>query len=539
MARIINTADLLETTQLDFNAKEWIYNGLDCCVTLEIRDQLLQQLDNTTRSTYEFSKALVAPVLEMSMHGLLVDNHRRQQVLIGYDRQVRQLNEQLDELVTEGVGFSNVTPTKADGMWWRSPPRLNNLFYDVMGIPPIRKRNAKGQYVPTVDRDALERISEYFTAEPIARHLILLREIDKRRSWLRTGIDPDGRMRTSINIAGTNTGRLASSASDYGTGGNLQNVDRELRSVFVADPGYKFANLDLEQGDSRNVGALCWNLFVNAHGESYAGSYLDACESGDLHTYVCKMSRPDLPWTGDPREDRKIANQLAYRQDSYRQLAKKLGHGTNYYGTPRTMAKHSKVATHIIEEFQRRYFGAFPVIGAADRTDFTLPHWHNYVRNQLRTVHALTTPFGRRRFFFGRSFDDSTLREAIAYEPQSMTAEEINIGMLKLWRSNRIQLLIQVHDSILFQYPEELEDEILPWAIETLRVPLTLAKGREFVVPVEAKIGWNWGEVEYDDAGKVKSNPDGLAKWKGHDDRRRQTKPRLVGERLSTAAFFG
>jgi DNA polymerase I-like protein with 3'-5' exonuclease and polymerase domains len=95
-----------------------------------------------------------------------------------------------------------------------------------------------------------------------------------------------------------------------------------------------------------------------------------------------------------------------------------------------------------------------------------------------------------------------------------MTAEEINKGMLEVWRANKVQLLVQVHDSILFQFPEELEDEIVPWALNTLRIPLDLAGGRNFVVPTEAKVGWNWGDF-------AKDNPDGLVKWKGGDDRKR------------------
>jgi len=74
--------------------------------------------------------------------------------------------------------------------------------------------------------------------------------------------------------------------------------------------------------------------------------------------------------------------------------------------------------------------------------------------------------------------------------------------------------MLQVHDSILIQYREEEENEIVPWALETLRVPIILEKGREFVVPTEAKIGWNWGEHSAE-------NPDGLIKWKGQDSRKR------------------
>ena len=100
-----------------------------------------------------------------------------------------------------------------------------------------------------------------------------------------------------------------------------------------------------------------------------------------------------------------------------------------------------------------------------------------------------------------------------------MTAEEINIGMLNVWRGNRVQLLVQVHDSILFQYPEEEEDEIIPWVLSQLRVPLRLAGDRDFYVPAEAKVGWNWGDWSED-------NIDGLKKRKGGDDRKRSEQPK-------------
>lgn len=511
--RIIDTGDLRPDSPLTRNERDWVYNGLDCCVTLEIRDVLREQLDNISTNTYEFSKALQAPILEMAMRGLRVNHKRRSEVLRRYNAQIMQLSEQLTAIVHDGIGFP--VENKFEGgrhkMWWRSPAQLKVLLYDVLGLPVQRKRNAQGIMAPSTNRDAIEKLSAYFIAEPICSHLLALRDLDKKRQFLETEIDPDGRMRSSFNIAGTNTGRLASAMSDFGSGTNLQNVDRDLRSVFIADPGMKFANLDLEQADSRNLGALCWENFYESHGEKFAGAYLDLCESGDLHTRVSQMARPHLPWTDDPKANRKIADTIYYRNYSYRDLDKRLGHGSNYLGTPRTMAKHAKVPVHEVENFQRNYFGALPCI----------PAYHQYVQHELEEYAQLTTLFNRRRFFFGRKKDAATLREAVAFSPQSMTADEINTGMLNIWRADKVQLLVQVHDSILFQYPEHLEDKIIPWALKNLRVPLTLKGGREFVVPTEAKVGWNWGDVVYEKDGSVKDNPDGLIKWKGGDSRKR------------------
>lgn len=511
MVRIIRNEELDEAALLSLskNDREWIYNALDCCVTLEIMDKLAEQMDNQSASTYAFSKALQAPIFEMTLRGTRIDLFARAETLALYQGQIKRIEGQLNRLIAEGVGVPDLN--------WRSPVQLVNLFYNIMGYAPVRKRNAQGRMVPTANREAIEKLSNHFFAAPICKHLLKLRDLEKKRQFLVTELDADNRIRTNFNIAGTKTGRLASSISDYGTGGNVQNVDRELRRCFIADPGMKFCNADLEQADARNVGAICWNLFYRTHGEKFAGSYLNACEAGDLHTYVCRMAWPELGWTGDPIKDRAIADQPAYRELSYRDLAKRLGHGTNYLGSPRTMAKHSRVPVNLIEDFQRRYFQAFPCIKL----------WHDRVKRALAEHSSITTLFGRRRFFFGRHWDEKTLRDAVAYEPQSCTADQIDTGIIRLWQANRVQLLIQVHDSILLQYPEEQEAEIVPWVLKTLQIEIPLEGGRKFFVPTDAKIGWNW--ADYDERNPDK-NPSGLRKFKGPDLRLRPPEPK---QRLS------
>jgi DNA polymerase I-like protein with 3'-5' exonuclease and polymerase domains len=495
VAKIINTSEL-DLSALNADEMHWVYNGLDSCVTHEILHNLLPMVDETAIATYEFSKALQAPVAEMCLRGILVNKNRRRKVLAEMRRTVERLEAQFTKLVIDGVGIPAIN--------WRSPAQVMNLLYNVMNLPVQKKRQANG-WAPSVDRDALEKLQMYYISEPIINHLLLLRDLGKSIGFLETAIDPDGRIRSDLKIAGTVTGRFASSITDFGTGTNLQNVTESLRSVFVADPGYKFANLDLEQGDSRNVGAICWNLFCEHPDwdERTAGAYLDACESGDLHTTVAKMAYKELAWGTAP--DREIAEQPFYRHFDYRFMCKKLGHGRNYIGQPRTLAKHAKIPVQHAEAFCQAYDQAFPCI----------PAWHESIKWRLEHTAQITNLFGRRRFFFGRPKDAATHRDAAAYEASSCTSDEINQGILKLWRANRVQLLLQVHDNILFQFPEELEDEIIPWATETLKIYLTLKKGREFYVPTDAKTGWNWGNFS-------EANPDGLKKWRGGDTRHRE-----------------
>lgn len=495
--RAIKTNELTPESVAKMGAtdKDWIYNGLDCCVTAEVLDVLLPQLNNQTRATYEFSKSLQAPVLEMKLRGVLVDQRRRDAVIRSYELDKSRIDSNLRAIIRDGIGLD------IDWNKLPSPQQLQTVFYGVLKLPVIKKRNSKGMYVPTTDRDALEKLDGYLYAQPLVSHILGLRDINKKIGVLKTGIDPDGRMRTSYNIGGTTTGRFSSSLSDFGTGTNLQNIEQRLRSVFIADPGYKFAYIDLEQAESRLVGAIEWNLFHDPR-------YLDACESGDLHTAVCRLAWTHLPWTTDLARDREIAEGPFYRQHSHRHMAKVLGHGTNYNGKPYTMAKHTKLDARLIEAFQTKYFNAFPAHRA----------WHDWTREELRRYGRLDTLTGRRRWFFGRRDDDSTVREAIAYVPQGSVGDILNTGMLQVWRLHRCHLLMQIHDAILVQYPEEEEDEIVPFLCETIKVPLDLNHGRRLIIPSEAKVGWNWGEADAD-------NPDGLVKFKGHDERERSDDP--------------
>lgn len=523
MARIINTQEM-DLTALTEDENYWVYNGLDTCVTLEIDAKLQRQMDETAREIYNLSLALQAPIMEMNLRGILVNNRRKYKVVKTFEAQVERLERQLYRIVHEGVGYAQFTN-------WRSPTQVKKLFYDVLDLPVVKGRNGAGVWAPTTNEVALEKLSQHFLGEPLAKHLLALRSLGKMLGFLKTGVDSDGRMRTRFNIAGTNTGRFASSESDFGTGTNLQNVKSSLRSVFVADPGKILCNIDLEQADSRNMGALAWNMLVDADrdritdllrrrsqkikgwnpqlpwegpiGPKFAGAYLDACESGDLHTFVTKMAQPDLPWKKG--SDREIADQIAHKNKSHRDLSKGIGHGSNYMGTPPTIAQQTKLPKLLVKAFQPKYFDAFPCIPAVQQA----------IMDELAATNCLTTPLGRRRFFFDRETAANTQREAVAFMGQSMTADEINRGLLRLWRTGLVELLVQVHDSILFQFDEKQIDKIVPLALECLSTELTLKHGRKFTVGTEAMLGWNWGYFGED-------NPDGLKKWKGSETRTRQ-----------------
>jgi DNA polymerase I-like protein with 3'-5' exonuclease and polymerase domains len=503
---IIDTSKVNLAT-LGYTAQFQIYNGLDCCVTREIFDQtstlLNQTNDPSPRLIYGFERGMQAPALDMMQRGFKID---------AYDRSLaeQRLSAQIERL--KGILNRYGAATWGKPLNANSPKQLKSLFYGFYGLPEQHKID-KGQRTVTTNREALEKLSAYFHVLPIINCILAIRDTVKKLSVITTEISPDGRMRTTYNVAGTETGRWSSSSDVYGEGTNLQNITDELRQIFVADQGYKLGYLDLEQAESKAVGLLVWQTVGDA-------AYLAACESGDLHTTVARLVWPRLGWTDDTNYNRKLADQIFYRQFSYRDMAKRGGHATNYYGTPRTIARVLKVEERVIADFQMAYFAAF--VG--------LRRWHEWVSRCISLNNELTTPLGRTRTFFGRPGDDATLREAIAFSPQSYVGDLLNAALWRVWRFlPEVQLLAQVHDAIVFQFPEEREQELLPRARDLCLIPVTaestITPGelKTMTIPIEVKTGWNWASSEIKTSRGIIKNPGGMMKWKANqlDERKR------------------
>jgi DNA polymerase I-like protein with 3'-5' exonuclease and polymerase domains len=188
---------------------------------------------------------------------------------------------------------------------------------------------------------------------------------------------------------------------------------------------------------------------------------------------------------------------------------------SNYGGKPETLSTQAKLPITVVSQFQPIYFRAFP----AHRM------WHEWIEDQLRASGQLTTLTGRRRQFWGRRSDPKTFREAAAYDPQGSLADIVNTAMLQVWRARDAVVMMQDHDAITIQYPEELEDEIVPKVIEQLKVEVPLEHGRSLIIPYDAKVGWNRADFDYKNPDK---NPNGLKDYKPGDKRKRQATPSLL-----------
>jgi DNA polymerase family A len=466
------------------DSNQAVYNGYDTTMTYEI-DEARQSLRRNDTTIYDFERGMQGAALEMTLRGFLVDKRNYENALIALTSNKNDLDVTLNAILDAIGGAYNEK-------FANSRKQLHQLFYDRMKIKPIT-RTEQGEKKYPMNRDTLEKLEDRSPwAAPIINLILHRRDITKSISVLETDIDSDWRWRCSYNIGGTKTGRWSTSKSPFmtfdeesgawkSTGNNFQNVTEILRRVFIPDPGFKLYGIDKAQSEARDVGWYCGVTFND-------WSYLDACESGDLHTYITRVLYPEWDWTGDLRRDRQIADRRFYRFLTYRDASKRLGHATNYLGQPPEISKQTRIPLDLVKTFQTRYFSAFPCIRMM----------HNDIASRLQRDRYLVNSFGRRRDFFDRPDDNDTLKGAVAYMFQSATADCLNLGLYRLWKymgKEHVQILSQLHDAVYFQAPipkdEDSEQDLLRAALYCVEVPQQ-HNNRTMIIPGECVGGYNW-----------------------------------------------
>ena len=445
---------------LDPHDKHLAYCAMDTMMTYELHDILQQRLTPPHRETYIFERSLLPPVLSMMRRGFKIDMPKRDKSINFCTKQAEVFTEVLNKL-TEKVFDHPINS--------RSHVQLKKLFYEELLIPE-QIRSVKGVAKVSLDRDILEKLSRnYSRTRPFVRLILKIRDYEKQKQTLEKALAEGGRWIASYNIAGTDTGRWSSSDHPLRHSANIQNIDPKLREVFVADEGRKMAYCDLQGAEARAVAY-----------RSGDENYIKAVEETDVHTMVASL----VFGLSGSRED---ADRIYYREFSFRDLAKRCAHGTNYGGSARTLASSLKVETKVVEEFQRRYNRSFPGI----------KKWQEAVGRQIQTKGYMDTPLGRRRFFNDRLYSDHTRRKAIAYGPQSLVADIISKGLIEVYAQLEPEVWVHamIHDALVVSMEEAKFDSLLPRVLDLMTVEVEV-NSRSMIIPVDAEIGHNWGKYK-------------------------------------------
>ena len=419
---------------------EWQYNCRDVVYTRECGEVELENLKLMGMEAVDaFQQQMFYPVLHAMIRGVRIDTAKRSKLAM----------DLMDEMAEIESWFIRVLGHPLNP---RSGPQMQKLFYEDFGQPVIHKKGKNGAPgSPTLEDSALRKIAY---REPLLRPL--LRQIARYRTlgvllgtFVNAKLDIDGRMRCSYNICGTETFRLASSENAFESGTNLQNVPKggeededdillagmktpNIREMFIPDQEHTMFDTDLSKAD---VNIVAWE--------------------GDVKELKAILKAGGDPYIEAAREYYRDPTIVKLRADGsvhpkYDQF-KRFGHGTNYLGTPQGLSQRIGLTVHEVDRAQKWYFGKFPGIKS----------WHERVIGEIKTRRYVENIFGNRRYYFDR-IDDSVFREAIAWIPQSTVALYINRIWLNLWNYYQwIWVLLQVHDSLVGQFPSYRKNEAL------------------------------------------------------------------------------
>jgi len=248
-----------------------------------------------------------------------------------------------------------------------------------------------------------------------------------------------------------------------------------VRKLFVPDPGYVMCDVDLDRADLQVV---VWEADdADLKRQLHLGV--------DLHIMNGILLEQQEP----PPEDELVESHPNYpehkvRYKKARVFAKAFVHGTNYGGKARTMSIAAGTTVRQMEIMQHRWFQIHPGIR----------EWHTRTQHQLETRRYVENAFGYRRFYFDRI--EHLLPEALAWIPQSTVAVIINQGLANLDENiPEVELLIQVHDSLVFQFQKRYYPYLLPKIRDQLLIPVPYED--ELIIPVGAQMSEkSWGDCK-------------------------------------------
>jgi DNA polymerase I-like protein with 3'-5' exonuclease and polymerase domains/uracil-DNA glycosylase len=436
----------------------WTYNCEDAVRTWEIAECLVNLVEKLGLvEPCLFQHRMWWRVLETMIRGVRMDLGNKSELGKKLASEIKQREEWMTSILGHPINL-------------RSPHQLKALFYDDLKLPLQLDRKTKKPSTNEVAMTALCRKEPLI--KPIVRVISEVRSLGVFRSTFVEGeLDQDMRMRCSYNVGGTETFRFSSSENAFGSGMNLQNVpsggttDEEdphalvlpnVRELFLPDPGYELFDMDLASAD---LCIVAWDANEDA---------LKAMLAAKISVY--------LQLAKEYYQDDRVT-----KADGRYTKFKSLCHGTNYLGTARGLAVRLGLSVAQIERIQQWYFGKFP----------NLKRWQENLKAQVDSKRSVQNIFGYRRYYFDR-IDQSIYNQAAAWKPQSTIGLLIN----KIWdrilnHESEVQILLQVHDSLVGQYPKDRAAYFRPRLKELSLIPLPYSD------PLVIDTGFKFSDVSW------------------------------------------
>ncbi len=456
VTELIGTGDAQTTMDRVPLAKVTPYACEDADVALQLCDLLTERLreEGLTELFSELELPLVPVLAEMEWEGIKVDAARLRELSEEFASKLEALERNIHREAGETFNVN-------------SPKQLSTVLFDKLELPP--PRGAKRTTGYSTAADVLNGLKQ---EHPIADYVLRYRELQKLKSTyadaLLEMVHPGtGRVHASFNQTVTATGRLSSSEP------NLQNIPvrtplgRRIRSAFVpAEEDMSLLSADYSQVELR----------IMAHCSEDPTLRRAFREGRDIHRFVAAQV--------NNVEEEEVSDEM-------RQQAKAVNFGIIYGLSPYGLSKQIGIEVEQAEAFIAGYFERYPRV----------KEFIGRTVDRARRDGHVETLSGRKRRIEGIRGSGATRsaaeRIAVNTVIQGSAADLIKRAMIRIHRSlpgvdDRARMLLQIHDELVFEVPDQSLDRVRRFVTEQMKGALDLA----VPLKVDTAVGKNWAEAK-------------------------------------------
>jgi DNA polymerase-1 len=384
---------------------------------------------------------LISILAGMEQKGVLIDG----ELLRAMSRELQQLLE---------ISADKIYRLAGEKFNIQSPKQLQQILFDKLRLAKGKK--TKEGY--STDVDVLSSLARH---HELPAEILAYRSISKLKSTyidaLPALVHPQtGRVHTSYNQAVTATGRLSSSNP------NLQNIPirtvegKRIRQAFIAPAGSRLISADYSQIELRVLAHL-----------SEDRTLIDSFHSGeDIHSRTASTIFGVFP---------ELVNEEMRRQAKVINFG--ILYGMSAFGLAKELNLTQRLAQAYIDEYFRKYEG--------------VKCYLDQVLAQARQDGYVCTLMNRRRYLPEINAANANIRQfaermAVNTPIQGTAADLIKLAMIRIAGRLRTQnltaaMIMQVHDELVFEVPEEEVEAVIALVKEemeqvmVLRVPLKVA----------------------------------------------------------------
>ena len=408
----------------------------------------------------QIEKPLVPIVDEMKKVGVKIDVDRLKELSKVYHNELSGLEKKIWKIVGQEFNIN-------------SPKQLGEMLFVKMGLKTKnQKKTASGGF--STKESELEKLKD---EHPIAGLILEYRELAKLLGTyidtIPNQVDDKNRLHANFLQAGTTTGRMASKDPNLQNIPNKTELGREIRKSFITEKGWKLVSFDYSQIELRIAAFLSGDKKL-----------IEIFKTGqDVHTAVASEV------FGVPPES--VNKEMRIK-------AKTINFGVMYGMGVTALQKNIGTDRAEAQAFLDGYFNKF----------FGLAQYLEDVKRQTAKNGYTETFFGRRRYFpeinsklpFIRA---SAERMAINAPIQGTGADITKLAMIEIDKflesknlKNDVNLLLQVHDELVYEVKESIVDSVVPEIKKIMENIIDPKKIEGIVCVANASVGDNWVEME-------------------------------------------